>query len=845
VTKVIQRVGNAIFWLLVAGLCSRAQTVEAPNADPALKPAQTLYSQLRTVGLNKARVYRVRDASFNRGAVHITMDDGLIAFTEDVAGHVTGGFFEGEGEVLLAPPDQAERASMSLFTGAAILEERFVTAYFRFNDDTYTELMTSLRDTSDADPFIARWNVTAQNLAPADALRLLLTFSRSLPEPGHARSDPSTATPEDHYLHARLQGEKLGVFDVVYDSTTAEQVLVGQLKTNDAGTFYDLWTSFAATRPGTAHEAMNAVTEEGKTGDLLISSYKIRADVLPPTELHADVSMQALVRQGGQRTVIFELSRFLQIKQIDGDGKPLEFIHNEALAGSHRARLGNDLVAVIFPQALKAGQKLNLHFAYGGEVISEAGNGLLFVGARGTWYPNRGLAMADFDLEFHTPPGWTLLATGKRIDLASRPQTAAEQVTRWVSERPIPVAGFNLGRYTKAVAQEGDVQVEAYAATGVERAFPKAPPQVVVQAPFPPGGIPRTQPPPIGTIPPPPSPARNVQTVADGAAHALQFYEKCFGPYPYSALAVTQIPGALSQSWPELIFLSSFSFLNPVERQQLRMPPVDVILTQNVVNHETAHQWWGDLVGWSSYRDQWISEALANYSALMLLESENPEQFRAVMEKYREDLLEKNKAGNQLLEAGPVTLGSRLSSSHFPDGYEAISYGRGTWLFHMLRSMMRDANAKKPRSKTGTEEEPFVRALRKVRERYEGKSMTTRDLLQVFEEELPPSLWYEGHKSLDWFYQGWVNGTAIPHFDLQSIKYNDKAGSTLVSGSIVQKSSAKNLVTPVPVYAALGNKVVFLGQVLVDGPETPFHFSAPSGARKLLLDPAGTLLTRR
>jgi len=72
----------------------------------------------------------------------------------------------------------------------------------------------------------------------------------------------------------------------------------------------------------------------------------------------------------------------LQIKQIDWDGKALEFIHNEALAGSNRARLGNDLVAVIFPQALKTGQKLNLHFAYGGEVLSEAGSGLLFVGAR-------------------------------------------------------------------------------------------------------------------------------------------------------------------------------------------------------------------------------------------------------------------------------------------------------------------------------------------------------------------------------------------------------------------------------------------------------------------------------
>jgi hypothetical protein len=843
VTKVIHCVGYAVLWLVVARVLTCAQTAEPPNNDPS-KPAQTLYSQLRTVGLDKARVYRVRDASFNRGAVHITLDDGVIAFTQDVAGHVTGGFFEGEGEVLLAPPDQSERASMVLFTGAAILEERFATAYLRFNDNTYTELMASLRDTSDADSFIEQWNVTAKNLAAADALRLLLTFSRSLPVAGGA-PDPTAGLSEDRYFHARIQGEKLGIFDVVYDSTAAEQVLVGQLKSNEAGTFYDLWASFADNRPGTPHESINAVTEEGKSGDLAISSYKIRADVHPPTDLNADVSLQVLVRQGGQRTVIFELSRFLQIKRIDWDGQPLEFIHNEALAGSNRARLGNDLVAVIFPQALKTGQKLNLHFAYGGEVLSEAGSGLLFVGARGTWYPNRGLAMADFDLEFHTPPGWTLLATGKRADIASTPQSATEQVTRWVSERPIPVAGFNLGRYTKAVAQEGAVQVEAYAAAGVERTFPKAPAQVVVQAPFPPGGIARTQPPPIGTIPPPPSPARNVQTVADSAAHALQFYEKRFGPYPYNALALTQIPGALSQSWPELIFLSSFSFLNPVERQQLRMPPVDLILTQNVVNHETAHQWWGDLVGWSSYRDQWISEALANYSALMLLESENPEQFRAVMEKYRQGLLEKNKAGNQLLEAGPVTLGSRLSSSHFPDGYEAISYGRGTWLCHMLRSMMRDANANKPRSKTGTDEEPFIRALRTVRERYQGKSITTRDLLQVFAEELPPSLWYEGHKSLDWFYQGWVNGTAVPRFELQSVKYIDRAGSTLVSGSIVQKSSIKNLITPVPLYAVLGNKAVFVGQVFIDGPESPFQLKAPLGTRKVVLDPAGTLLTRR
>src|SRR5207244_6389960 len=92
-----------------------------------------------------------------------------------------------------------------------------------------------------------------------------------------------------------------------------------------------------------------------------------------------------------------------------------------------------------------------------------------------------------------------------------------------------------------------------------------------------------------------------------------------------------------------------------------------------------------------------------NYSSMMLLESQDPVQFRAAMQKYREELLSKNKQGDPLMDAGPVTLGTRLSSSHFPAGYEAISYGRGTWLFHMLQCMIRDAGTSRGRGSAGTQ----------------------------------------------------------------------------------------------------------------------------------------------
>src|SRR5438445_750928 len=847
---------------LVICAMTLSQAQNAPSTEPsqpATKPvaqsisAEALYLQLRSVGLDKSRAYRIRETSFDRAAFHITLDDGTIAFTEDVAGHITGAFFVGDGEVLLVPPDKVERASMAMFTGAAILEERFVTAYFRFNDETFAELQPSLRAADDGSEFISQWNKTVHNLSQADVLRLLLSFSQFLP----VAEQPSVAgnnsiSNEDRFLHARLQGRRLGTFDLYYDLAATEQIWAGQLRTVEGTGYFDVWTAFALNRAAQRPQVVNTVTGEvGGPDAISCSSYQIKTEVKPPTRLDVQASLQMEVRQGGQRALLFELSRFLQIKQVEADGHPLEFIQNQALEGTQLARRGNDLVALVFPQPLRTGQRMELHFIYGGEVLSEAGGGLLYVGARGTWYPNRGLAMSKFDLEFRYPENWTLVATGKRLDAAgpggsSTNSLPGEQVSRWISDRPIPIAGFNLGKYARVVAQSGSVTVETYAASAMERSFPKN--EVEIDpARLPTRGL-HTVPVPE-LAPPPPSPSRNAQTVADASARALQFFGSLFGPYPYSSLAVTQMPGVLSQGWPGLIFLSSYAFLTPAEKLQQHMSPVTKTLSEQVIAHETAHQWWGDAVLWSGYRDQWIMEALANYSSLMLLQSEDPLQFRAVMGKYREDLLAKNKEGLPLMNAGPVTFGARLSSSHFPAGYEAISYGRGTWLFHMLRSMMRDAattpgSRRKGVVESQSGEEPFIRALRTVRERYEGKSITTRELLRVFEEQLPPSLWYEGKKSLDWFYQGWINGTAIPKLELQAVKYTDKAGSTAISGTILQKNVTNELVTSVPVYAAVGGKALLIGRVFADGPESQFHLTAPSGTRKIILDPNQTLLTR-
>src|SRR5580704_1868125 len=66
-----------------------------------------------------------------------------------------------------------------------------------------------------------------------------------------------------------------------------------------------------------------------------------------------------------------------------------------------------------------------------------------------------------------------------------------------------------------------------------------------------------------------------------------------------------------------------------------------------VTPHEVAHQWWRHTVGFSSYRDQWMSEGFADMSASLYLSviEKNPKKFITFWNDERELLLERNPQG--------------------------------------------------------------------------------------------------------------------------------------------------------------------------------------------------------
>jgi len=769
------------------------------QSAPSSSGAVALYRELLNPAFDAKDVYQVRDVSIMMEDLHISISDGTIGFVREINGRITGAMFEGVGEVLLVPPNRAERTSLALFTGSAVLEQRFQSAYLRFADDKIvTELRSGLRGhADDAQEFVTRWQQPALLLARGDALPILQVMT----------SAPQSVA---RFLHLRIGWTTAGIVDIFFDSNGSEQISVAQASIVNNVAYYDTWTSF----PMRSIREAAGQEDPATRASFEVSNYRLRVNVQPPTDLSAEAEFTLIPKNSGQRTVILELSRYLKLTEVRVHGAPAELIQNEAISGSDLSRRGDDLIGVVMPAPLEKDRPVKLQFKYSGPVMFNAGGDVIYVGARGTWYPNVGPTFSNFDLTFDCPSDWSVVGTGKQV---SSTVTGGKRTTRFVTSKPIGRAGFNLGKFVAASATSGGVEIHAYGAKTVEQSLAGAEARVGKK----------------------PDPTQETQQIANQAANTIQFLSSELDPFPYLNLEITQLPGMLSQSWPGLIYLSSTAFLTPDERRALgvRDPYVELLLSRLMLTHETAHQWWGDAVDWVSYRDEWIVEALANYSALVMLEKQHPGDMRTALTYYRGELLRETRNGI-IAEAGPVTLGRRLTSSKFPDAYERVLYGRGTWLIHMLRTMLREANG-------GESDAVFFSALKGLLAASPNHKISTLDLQHAFEQVMPASLGYEGHKSLDWFFDSWVNGNSIPQFSLDGVHMTAAGHKLKVTGTILQDHAAKDMVTAIPLYAVdAAGKSRFLAFVFADDSKTEFTLSAPANTKQILLDPDETLLRR-
>jgi hypothetical protein len=798
--------------LLILCIAAGAPALRAQEQPDPLQ----LLKQLNELQLDPAQIYFIRDTQITRGRANIYFNRGFIGFLAPVAGEITGAVFEGDGEILLVPPSPAEKLNLVRFTDSPILTEKFTSAYMRFTDQTAKELLANARrpepdDVEQPTGFLDQWNSTVRLFNQDYSMRVLqdLLGDRTLP-----------------FFHAHFQGVDRGIFELSMDDRLLEDVQVGAAQRSHGELFSDVWCSFAS---------RDSESKEGllRAGSASVRSYKIDTKINEDHSLVGRAELELQSNSSADRVLVLELSRRLSVTEVkDGQGNELGLIQNPSLEESETAARGNDWVVVVLPAPVPAGQTYRLSFSYIGNVIAEVGNGVLYVGARGSWYPNRGIGnRATYDLTFQYPEQLTLVATGNLIEEHS---SDGWKHSHWVSPAVFAVAGFNLGAYNSQRRKAGNTLIEVYAAREAEGALEtrnvatQRSGELVVKRTVE-GSI------PVGIIPrpvPPLDPTAALDGVAETAAAAVQYFETLFGPFPYPRLAISQAPGHFGQGWPGLVYLPTLSFLAKGERSRMGLgSKTDEYRSELSVAHEIAHQWWGNRVGWKSYRDQWLSEGFATYAAVLnaAREKDGQRTFREVMKSYKDDLLSKTGEGRTVESGGPIWLGHRLRNSRNPGGYTTIVYEKSCWVLHMLRMLMADPE-------TGSDER-FFQMLREFATANWDREVSTQDFIRQAEKYMTPQMDLEGDGHLDWFFSTWVYGVGIPTYTLRVKTGEVAAGKFIVEGEITQSNVSPEFEMMVPLVAEFTKgKSTRLGLVRVTEDGGKFRFTTAAEPSHVAID---------
>jgi len=110
----------------------------------------------------------------------------------------------------------------------------------------------------------------------------------------------------------------------------------------------------------------------------------------------------------------------------------------------------------------------------------------------------------------------------------------------------------------------------------------------------------------------------DVDDMIDASKAGLDYYEKYFSPFQFRQYRILEFPRyrSFAQSFPNMIpFSEGMGFIGRLEK------PTDIDFAYFVTAHELAHQWWAhQLVGARVEGSNMMSETLAEYSALMVMQ---------------------------------------------------------------------------------------------------------------------------------------------------------------------------------------------------------------------------------
>jgi hypothetical protein len=182
-----------------------------------------------------------------------------------------------------------------------------------------------------------------------------------------------------------------------------------------------------------------------------------------------------------------------------------------------------------------------------------------------------------------------------------------------------------------------------------------------------------------------------------------------------------------------------------------------VVLTDPITDsmiHELAHQWWGGMVSWRTYRDVWVTEGLAQFSVLAYWQETLPaDRFREILDRARRWVVRYG-------DAGPIVYGQRIANlTGSYDAYQSVVYTKSALVLQMLREIV------------GGEE--LFGKLRRGLDEFRFQSVSGFQFGRLLAEG-------EKQELLERFLRGWLQTRALPRVTWR-VQENGKGAELRVS----------------------------------------------------------------
>ncbi len=761
---------------------------------PALCLAQAdlmaAYEQLRGFALAPQAV-PVSNLVLKRDRVEMSFT-GEFYLAQPVQGQVLGAVFLGEGRMRVEPWSFFEKDNVQRFLKSDRVEVAFRRAVLRFADDT-SSLITAGRGASPG----SRAD-EAQKLAAELEDRMVRETGANL----SARLLLALAHREaPGFFLAEFEGGEKGRFAVLLDYQARTPANVFGLDGGEKGMVFqyrgaangtDIWTTFYSE----AEHQQNRVDYSDVFDLVAIPDYRMDIDLREPGDwLRAAAELDLLALNDGVKVVPLNLNEALDeyeqerlkkgVRVLSAklrDGTPVGVIQHPWEAG----------LSLVLPRPLKKDEKVTVECQLEGkDTMWSWENSFHYLRSNTTWYPRHGsLQRSRFDLTFHHREKARVVAIGLREREGPSDDNPKEWTTQWKMKDPVHWASFAIGpfeRHTeKAKVGGAEVPIEFYSAPGGYTAIKE-------------------------------------DFITAELMNGVHYFTALFGDYPYPRMGAVFFPSGFGQGLPSLLFLPVRGYARTHEFA--------------FVSHEIAHQWWGNRVGWRSYRDQWLSEGFAEYSGVLYTEMrDKPKYALDLVKEMRRSLLvppatDMGIGSGKMYDIGPLVMGHRLSSRKSRGAYSTLIYNKGGLVLRMLHFLFSDPS--------NGNDKAFWEMMKDFVTRHHNSWATTESFMAVASEHFaktPIARKYQMN-DLGWFLMQWVYRTNVPRYRLEYHFTPGQGGGVVLEGTLFQEGVPDGWFMPLPLVMEYEGNQSARGTIHAFGPATPVKVPLPGRPRAVKLDP--------